>query len=55
MSEAKCCQNCKFHTQGVGAVTPTGVEWKWQECTKQWGGKEPVGVLKNLCGTWKAK
>ena len=52
----KTCQNCSFHTQGVGAMAPNGkTPWIWQECSKGWGKPTPVGVLKNLCGAYQPK
>lgn len=51
----KNCQNCKFHSQGIGAVTANGTKWMWQECSKNWGKPTPIGVLKNLCGLYQPK
>lgn len=51
----KNCQNCKFHSTGIGAVTANGTKWMWQDCTKGWGKPTPIGVLKNLCGLYQPK
>ena len=55
VTNGKACQNCNFHTEGVGAITDNGTIWKWQDCSKGWGKPSPVGVLKNLCGTYQPK
>lgn len=48
--EKSSCQNCKHYSQGVGAVLNNGTIWKWENCDKNWGKKQPfIGVLKNIC------
>ena len=42
--QQKNCQNCNFHTQGVGAVMQNGTIHIWQECSKGWG---RIGYMPN--------
>ena len=52
----KSCDTCTHFSTGIGALAPDGkTPWNWKECAKGWGKPTPVGVLKNLCGTYMLK
>ena len=51
--KVKQCENCQFYSEGVAVTLESGTQWKWKDCTKQWGKPQFIGVIKNVCQAHK--